>query len=38
MCQLALADSRFKKYPQLPVLSCTGYESSHQSSVISRQE
>jgi len=26
LCQLALTDSRFKKYPRLPVLSCLGYE------------
>ena len=26
LCQLALTDSRFKKYPRLPVLSCSGYE------------
>lgn len=26
LCQLALTDSRFKKYPRLPVLSCPGYE------------
>jgi hypothetical protein len=32
MCQLALTDSRFKKYPRLPVLSCAGYESGRQSS------
>jgi hypothetical protein len=38
LCQLALTDSRFKKYPRLPVLSCDGYESSRQSSVVSRQE
>jgi hypothetical protein len=37
MCQLALTDNRFKKYPRLPVLSCAGYESSRQSSVVSRQ-
>jgi hypothetical protein len=37
MCQLALTDSRFKKYPRLPVLSCVGYESSGKSSVVSRQ-
>jgi hypothetical protein len=38
LCQLALIDSRFKKYPRLPVLSCPGYESSRQSSVVSPQE
>jgi hypothetical protein len=27
MCQLALSDGRFKKYPRLPVLSCAGYEA-----------
>jgi hypothetical protein len=26
LCQLALTDPRFKKYPRLPVLSCPGYE------------
>ena len=26
LCQLALTDSRFKKYPPLPVLSCAGYQ------------
>jgi hypothetical protein len=26
LCQLALTDSRFPKYPRLPVLSCPGYE------------
>ena len=25
-CQLARTDTRFKKYPRLPVLSCIGYE------------
>jgi hypothetical protein len=38
MCQLALTDSSFQKYPRLPVLSCAGYESSRQSSVFGRQE
>jgi len=38
MCQLALADSRFKKYPRLPVLSCPGYESSRRSPVVSRKK
>jgi hypothetical protein len=38
LCQLALTDSRFKKYPRLPVLSCPGYQPSRQSSVDSRQE
>lgn len=26
LCQLALTDSRFPKYPRLPVLTCRGYE------------
>lgn len=26
LCQLALTDSRFKKYPPLPVRSCAGYQ------------
>jgi hypothetical protein len=26
LCQLAMSDSRFAKYPRLPVLSCAGYE------------
>jgi hypothetical protein len=26
LCQLALTDPRFQKYPRLPVLSCPGYE------------
>jgi hypothetical protein len=26
LCQLALTDDRFQKYPRLPVLSCVGYE------------
>jgi hypothetical protein len=40
MCQLALTDSRFKKYPRLPVLSCPGYEKSapQASDVGSRQQ
>jgi hypothetical protein len=24
-CQLSFTDSRFEKYPQLPVLTCNGY-------------
>jgi hypothetical protein len=38
MCQLALTDSRFKKYPRLPVLSCAGYEAGRQTSAVRRQE
>jgi hypothetical protein len=26
MCELSFTDSRFPKYPQLPVLACGGYE------------
>jgi hypothetical protein len=26
LCRLALTDGRFKKYPRLPVLTCSGYE------------
>jgi hypothetical protein len=33
LCQLALTDSRFKKYPRLPVVSCLGYECKTESSV-----
>jgi hypothetical protein len=25
-CRLSFSDSRFKKYPRLPVLNCSGYE------------
>lgn len=27
LCELSKTDSRFPKYPRLPVLSCAGYES-----------
>jgi hypothetical protein len=26
LCELALTDSRFPKYPRLPVLACDGYK------------
>jgi len=26
LCQLALTDDRFRKYPRLPVLQCDGYK------------
>lgn len=26
LCELALTDPRFKKYPPLPVLQCSGYK------------
>ncbi|HEX3352533.1 MAG TPA: hypothetical protein VHS34_06900 [Terriglobales bacterium] len=38
MCQLALTDSRFKKYPRLPVLSCPGYEPSRRPPVVSHEK
>jgi hypothetical protein len=28
LCGLAATDSRFRKYPALPVLSCNGYRQS----------
>jgi len=28
LCQLSQSDPRFPKYPRLPVLSCSGYEST----------
>ena len=28
LCQLALTDDRFRKYPRLPVLECAGYQAS----------
>lgn len=33
LCQLALTDARFKKYPRSPVLSCAGYERKKQLSL-----
>jgi hypothetical protein len=30
LCQLAEVDSRFDKYPRLPVLRCAGYEPAKQ--------
>jgi len=29
LCQLALNDPNFQKYPRLPVLACLGYEQKH---------
>jgi hypothetical protein len=26
LCQLSASDSRFPKYPRLPVIECSGYE------------
>jgi len=28
LCQLALTDHHFRKYPRLPVLKCEGYQAS----------
>jgi hypothetical protein len=28
-CELSLNDSRFPKYPRLPVLTCSGYERAN---------
>jgi hypothetical protein len=28
MCELSFEDSRFAKYPRLPVLACSGYQPS----------
>lgn len=28
LCELSRTDPRFPRYPQLPVLACTGYESA----------
>ena len=30
LCQLSKTDSRFPKYPRLPVLSCAGYERGNE--------
>jgi hypothetical protein len=30
LCELSRSDSRFTKYPRLPVLSCTGYEKNEE--------
>ena len=35
LCQLSKTDSRFPKYPRLPVLSCAGYEPRNQEPSIS---
>jgi hypothetical protein len=29
LCRRAATDARFPKYPQLPVLACTGYQPGH---------
>jgi hypothetical protein len=31
MCQLSFTDSRFSKYPRLPVVECSGYEKKQAS-------
>ncbi len=28
LCRLSLTDSRFAKYPRLPILACPGYKSA----------
>jgi hypothetical protein len=28
LCELSKVDSRFEKYPRLPVLSCAGYQQA----------
>jgi hypothetical protein len=33
LCELSLTDSRFPKYPRLPVLSCSGYQPKPESTV-----
>jgi hypothetical protein len=38
MCELALTDARFAKYPGLPVLSCAGYERKDDSSALAEAE
>ena len=30
-CRLSFTDPRFKKYPRLPVLQCSGYEKKKNS-------
>jgi len=30
MCKLSFADSRFVKYPRLPVLACSGYQPARE--------
>lgn len=32
LCELALTDPRFQKYPRLPVVTCEGYEKAGESS------
>jgi len=31
LCELSLTDSRFTKYPRLPVLSCSGHQPKSKS-------
>jgi len=38
MCKLSFEDSRFVKYPRLPVLACSGYNSTEDQSPNSRTE
>jgi hypothetical protein len=32
LCELSRSDSRFAKYPRLPVLSCSGYQKKTKTS------
>ncbi|HUA17787.1 MAG TPA: hypothetical protein VMU80_21920 [Bryobacteraceae bacterium] len=32
LCELSKTDARFPKYPRLPVVSCTGYQSTEAAS------
>jgi hypothetical protein len=34
MCELSKTDSRFPKYPPLPVIRCTGYQPRGASDVV----
>jgi hypothetical protein len=34
MCKLSFEDSRFAKYPRLPVLVCSGYRSDTENSPV----
>jgi hypothetical protein len=38
MCELALTDARFAKYPRLPVLLCAGYERRDEPSASAEPE
>jgi len=38
MCELALSDVRFEKYPRLPMLVCAGYERRDEPSASAEPE